>query len=201
MLRIAITGGIACGKSLVGAYISEEGVAVCDADELAHGLMVSGSHVFKAILDLFGPDILGNDGEIDRRRLGSRVFSNHAELTALNAVVHPWVKKAWLAWLENVRTSGGRAAAVIIPLLYEVGEGSGWNAVVCVSASEKVQLERLADRGLSFGDRRKRLGAQMLVSEKMKMADYVIVNNGTKDLLKQQVRIVIEHVMEKKKWQ
>ena len=79
MLRISITGGIACGKSTVGALMAEAGIAVCDADTVAHGLMRRGEEVFDKIVQLFGPRILGEDGEIDRRTLADRVFRNSGE--------------------------------------------------------------------------------------------------------------------------
>jgi len=197
MVKIAVTGGIACGKSLVGSFFSDMGLAVCDADGLAHTVMVSGSMVYRKVVDFFGDGILDDDTQIDRKKLAARVFSNPGELAVLNAIVHPEVKRAWLDWLDRTTESGFKWGVVIVPLLYEAGEGRGWDAVVCVSASEKVQLQRLAERGLSVADARKRISAQMSLSEKMRFADYVIVNNGTKDLLKQQMAMVVGHIMEK----
>mgnify|MGYP001605868741 CR=1 FL=1 len=199
MLRIAVTGGLACGKSVVGRYLAEADLAVCDADDMAHDLIARGRRAYEEIVAVFGRDILGNDGEIDRRRLGARVFSNPAELEILNRIVHPDVKKRWVKWLESRRKDGCRAAAVIVPLLYEAGEGAGWDAVVCVAASENTQIQRLLERGLSRQDIEQRIGAQMPIAEKVKLADYVIVNEGTMDLLKRQVEIVVENIMEKEK--
>ena len=201
MVKIAITGGLACGKSTVGEYLSEAGAVVCDADNLAHELMTSGKRVFEEIVGFFGKDILGVDGEIDRQRLGQRVFSNPRELNVLNSIVHPEVKKGWIKWLECSLRTGCRAAAVIVPLLYESGEDKGWDAVVCVYASEALQVQRLAKRGLSLDDIKRRIAAQMSVSEKVKLADYVIMNDGTKDLLRQQAGIILENVRENEKWE
>ncbi|MDD4871015.1 MAG: dephospho-CoA kinase [Kiritimatiellae bacterium] len=201
MLKIAITGGIACGKSLVGSYFAEKGFAVCDADDLAHGLMVSGSDVFGRLVGLFGQKILGNDGEIDRQRLGAMVFSNQEKLSLLNAAVHPDVKGLWNDWLRQKFEANCKAAVVIVPLLYETGEGRGWDAVVCVGASDATQAQRLRGRGLSDSDISRRIHVLLPVAEKMRLADYVILNDGRKSLLKQQTEIVIKHVIEKGKRQ
>jgi dephospho-CoA kinase len=200
MLRLSITGGIACGKSAVGDFMSEAGLAVCDADDLVHSLTLRGKDVFGDIVRLFGTGVIGDNGEIDRRLLGTRVFSNPGELAALNAIVHPEVKKAWLGWLAEESSRGVKAAAVIVPLLYEVGEGLGWDAVVCVSASEKIQVQRLLKRGLCADEVELRMAAQMPLQEKVRRSDFVIVNDGPRELLGQQVRMVIEHIMEKEKW-
>jgi len=199
MLKIAVTGGIACGKSLVGSFLSEEGMAVCDADDLAHSVMASGNAVYGEVVGFFGNGILGSDAGIDRQKLAARVFSNSQELAALNAIVHPAVKKAWLDWLDRMAKSGGRFGVVLVPLLYEADEGAGWDAVICVSAPEEMQLQRLIERGLSRRDAGIRISAQAGLSEKMRLADYVIMNDGTKDLLKQQVKKVVGYIMEKEK--
>lgn len=201
MLKIAITGGLACGKSTVGRYLAGKGVPVCDTDDLAHALMACGCGVFEEILKAFGREVLDNSGEIDRRRLGTRVFSDKKDLAVLNSIVHPGVKKAWNVWLKERRNSGFRCAGVIVPLLYEIGEGSGWDAVIAVCASETVQVSRLLDRGLTAKEIKMRLASQMPVSEKMRLAEYVIINDGPENLLRQQFEMVIEHVMENEKWE
>ena len=197
MFRIAVTGGLACGKSTVGEYLSKAGLAVCDADELAHRLMVPGESVFEEIVQFFGGDILSDEGEIDRQRLGARVFSNPKELEVLNRIVHPEVKKAWGNWLDCRLKDGCRAAVALVPLLCEAGEAKGWDAVVCVCASRKTQIQRLAGRGLSLDDINRRIAAQMPLAKKAELADYVIMNDESKDLLRQQTMIVLNNVMEK----
>jgi dephospho-CoA kinase len=107
------------------------------------------------------------------------------------------VKQAWAVWLKEREEEGRVAGAVVmVPLLYEVGEERGWDAVVCVSAGEVVQLGRLKERGFSEAEGRRRISAQMAVGEKMARADYVILNHGTKELLREQTRRVWAHILE-----
>src|SRR3989339_454478 len=125
MLKIAITGGLACGKSTVGKYLLGKGVPVCDTDDLAHMVMARGGGVFEEIVRVFTMDILNAAGEIDRRRLGKIVFSDKKAMAALNSIVHPEVKKAWNVWLLEQLNGGSICAGVIVPLLYEIAEGVG----------------------------------------------------------------------------
>lgn len=193
MTRIAVTGGIACGKSLVGSFLAEKGLVVCDADELAHKLMMPGEPVFQQVVKTFGKDILNAEGEIDRKVLGDRVFSDVSERLKLNAIVHPEVKKTW----EKI-TAGSGSFVVNVPLLYEAGEGEGWDAVICVYASESFQTQRLIQRGLSAEGARIRIAAQMQIMEKMIKADYVIVNNGSVEILKEQTIKIWRNILENK---
>ena len=195
MLKIAVTGGIACGKSRVGAFLAESGVPVCEADQLAHDLMGPGTRVLDEVVRAFGAGILAPDGGIDRRRLGRLVFAQPEALRALNAIVHPEVKKSWEVWLA-ARETECEAAAVIIPLLYEAGLGAGWDAVICVTASEATQRKRLACRGLTEEDARRRITAQMPTIRKAQMADYVIINDGPEGPLREQTRRVWRHIRE-----
>ena len=196
MLRVAVTGGIACGKSLVGEFLSSEGIPVCEADELARDQMRPGRPVYHRVVQAFGAGILAGDGTIDRPRLARRVFSRPGERARLNALVHPAVFRELRKWLAG-RGGNCRAAAVIVPLLYEVGEGGGWDAVVCVTASDPVRIRRMRDRGWSEPEARQRMRAQMDVERKAERADYVMVNNGTEELLREQLRRVLGLILER----
>ncbi len=197
MVRIAVTGGIACGKSLVGAYLAEQGIAVCEADRLAHEAMSRGEPVFNSVVEAFGSDILDGDGAIDRAALGKRVFSDPVMLARLNALVHPEVKRRWLRWLAEATGDGGRPAAAIIPLFYEIGEDRGeWTAVICVSAPRSRQQKWLAARGLTLKESEQRIASQWPLCRKMAMADHVIVNSGTKELLVRQTQKALRCILE-----
>lgn len=193
MLKVAVTGGVACGKSLVGASLAKAGLPVCDTDHLAHELMARGSPVYRRVREAFGEGILGAGGEIDRPALGDIVFADPPKLQALNAIVHPEVRKAWKEWMRAV---GGPAAVVIIPLLYEVGDESHWNVVVCVASPWREQRARLRERGISESKARAIIASQMPVEEKMRRADCVIFNCGTLSLLEEQTERVRKRILE-----
>lgn len=196
MLRIAITGGIACGKSAVASIISDSGFPVCEADDLAHKAIMPGSGPYEEICAEFGSDILDQNGEIDRNRLGNIVFSDPEKLDSLNKIVHPDVMQSWSRWLDDLEKDGKcKAAAVVIPLLYEIEHQEHWDLVLCIASSKAVQLERLKDRGLSLEEAEKRISAQLSVIEKMKLADFVIVNDTEKSILVRQTEKVLENVI------
>jgi len=193
---VGITGGIACGKSEVGRVLAGAGVAIRDADEVAHEVIEQDSPAYRAIRERFGAGILASDGAIDRGALGARVFANPEERAALNAIVHPAVLRNLHAWRQQKRKEG-RPAAVIIPLLFEVGATNGWTAIICVAANQPTVVERLRARGLTEDEARARIGAQMPIEEKMRRSDYVIVNEGTLDELKKKTRAVWEAILNK----
>jgi dephospho-CoA kinase len=196
MLRVAVTGGIACGKSLVGSCLGRQGFAVCEADELAHRAMAPGRPAFDKVVGLFGPGILGPDGRIDRGALGRLVFGRREKLAALNAAVHPHVIAAWRRWLEE-QPGNTAAAAIVAPLLYEAGQGGGWDGVICVASPRREQLRRLKERGLSAAEALLRIEAQMPLDRKVGLADYVVVNTGAQEALEDQVRRVADSILKR----
>ncbi len=196
MLRIAVTGGIACGKSLAGSFIAAANVSVCDSDDVAHGFLNAGSSVCRELIEVFGAQVEDSTGSIDRAALADIVFSDAENLARLNAIVHPPVKNAWLAWLDSLDNEM-TAAVVIVPLLYEIGDEDNWDAVLCIGAPEIRQRTWMGERGLTEAQIDVRLGAQMSVVEKMKRADCVVYNIGTKELLKEQTLRALQQVVEK----
>ncbi len=198
MIQIAITGGIACGKSLVGAYLAEQGWRVCEADLVAHELYTPGGAAYHAVCDLVGTDIVQVDGSIDRKKLARIVFEDQALLRALNEILHPLVRDEISKWLEMCLHAGGLGAAVIIPLLYESGMEKGWDAVVCIGCSPAVQRQRLLSRGLGEAEIDARIAAQWPMEKKMALADYPIWNDGDRETLSAAIQDVIERVSERK---
>ena len=157
VLRVAITGGIACGKSLFSRHLGELGAEILDADDVVHRLEAPGGKAVEPIRALFGPEVIGLDGGVNRAALGARVFGDHAALEELNRVVHPLVRDAINEWLSR---PGKGVRAVVIPLLFEVGWQAGWDVIVCLSASEDRQIERLVrDRCLTPEQARLRIAS------------------------------------------
>jgi dephospho-CoA kinase len=191
---IGLTGNIATGKSLVGRMLGELGAHVIDADALVRDLQRQGTLVYAAIVAEFGPNILRADGEIDRDKLGARVFSDPEALDHLEAIVHPVVGLEIESRLSDLGrthlTLDLRTVAVVEAIkLIEAGLHKRCNALWVITSRPEVQLERLVHtRGFCEADARLRIEAQAPQSEKAALADVLIENNGTLEGLREQVR-------------
>ena len=180
MLKVALTGGIATGKSHVLDRFRELGVPCLDADALAHGVMASGTEATRAIAARFGADILAADGAVDRKKLGRIVFADASARRDLEAIVHPAVYRAISAGMRAFEIIGDAPLAVVdVPLLYETGHAGDFDRVVATICPPAMQLARLQDRGLSHAAALQRVAAQMPADEKAARADYVVTTDGT----------------------
>ena len=177
-LRIAVTGGIACGKSTVAHMLERRGGEVLDTDDVAHALEAPGGAAVREIAKTFGIGVVAADGSIDRRRLGGMVFGDDAALRRLNAIIHPLIASEVDSWLAKVTKAPFKA--VLVPLLYEAGFDAkiGWDKVIAVVCSENEQIRRLKGRGLNEDEARKRIASQMPCAEKAARADCVIWNDA-----------------------
>ncbi len=197
MKKICITGGIACGKSLVGDVLREAGARVIDADDVCHDLFSRGGPVADRIVAVFGKAILNRAGGIDRKALAGIIFADAAKRERLNAIMHPAARRVINAWLKaQSRGRGAKIAAALVPLVYEAGWTGGWDAIVCVAAPLSAQIVRLARKGLSEKDARARIAAQLPLAEKISRSDYVIFNAGTLAGLRQQAALVFRSIKE-----
>ena len=178
MRRIALTGGIATGKTYVSSKFREAGVPVVDADLLARQVVAPGSPGLAAVRKRFGPDAVRPDGTMDRVRIGHVVFRDRRARQDLEAIIHPAVHKAiddFFAALPK-RTP---LAVADIPLLFESGRDGLFDAVVVVACPREMQIERVLSRDkLSREDAERRLAAQLPIEEKLKRATHV-VKTGT----------------------
>ena len=180
MLKVALTGGIATGKSHVLDQFRKRGVPCLDADALAHGVMRAGTEATAAIAQRFGPGVLASDGSVDRAKLGSVVFDDPSSRHDLEAIVHPAVYRAIAAGLRAFERLGGDPIAIVdVPLLYETSHASDFDRVIATVCPSALQLARLLDRGMSEAEARKRLAAQWPAEEKASRAHFVIRTDGT----------------------
>jgi dephospho-CoA kinase len=180
MLKVALTGGIATGKSYVLDQLRRRGVSCLDADVLAHGVTAPGTEATQAIAARFGPDVLEGDGAVDRIKLGQIVFADESARRDLEAIVHPAVYRAITAALRAFALIGGSPLAVVdVPLLYETGHQSEFERVIVTACPVEVQIRRLVGRGLSEADARLRVAAQLPTDDKVSRADFVIRTDGS----------------------
>ena len=177
MIRVALTGGIASGKSLVAAELARLGAVVIDADVLAREVVEPGTPGLAAVVERFGPEVLDGD-RLDRTRLGTLVFADAAARRDLERIIHPAVR-ARAAELE--RAAPPDAVVVhVIPLLVETGQQDDFDRVVVVDADPDTQLARLRSRdGMSEEAARARLAAQASGEERRMAADIVLSNQGS----------------------
>jgi dephospho-CoA kinase len=183
-LRVGLTGGIACGKSVVEKRLLEHGVPVLDTDRVAHELLRPPTETFRRVVERFGTGVLLEDGQLDRPALGRIVFADPAAREDLNRLVHPDVGQRWRAWLREQHSP---LAVVSIPLLYECGLESEFDGVLCVGAPQNVMIERLLRRGLTPEQAAQRIHAQWPVDRKMERATWTMTNAGSLEDLHTQV--------------
>lgn len=180
MLRVALTGGIATGKSYVLDQFRRRGVPCLDADELAHGVTAAGTEATAAIAARFGADILAPDGSVDRAKLGPIVFADSSARKELEALVHPAVYRAIAAGVRGFEMLGGyRFVVVDVPLLFETGAEKEFDRVVVTICPPEMQIARLVARGMTEDQARQRLAAQWPTEEKATRADFVVRTDGS----------------------
>ena len=196
MLTIAITGGIACGKSTVGRALEARGIPVQDADAVAHAVMDNDAALNAALRAAFGDAIADASGKIDRAALGRLVFHDAAARGRLNALVHPRVRADLLAWRRGLAVRQPAVCAALIPLLFESGMARDWDATVCVAAAPALQEARLRARGLTSDEARRRMAAQMPLADKIARSDFVILNNGGLDVLERYIEWMLNRILE-----
>jgi len=181
---VGLTGGIATGKSSFAGALRALGVPVIDADRLAREAVARGTAALRALVAAFGAEILGPDGELDRKRMAARVFPDAQARARLEAIVHPAVRERVKAETARLAAAGHELAFYDVPLLFEVGLDRELEAVAAVWAPRPAQLARLRARdGLSPEEAEARLAAQLTADEKAARADFVVVNDGPRALL------------------
>ena len=188
ILKIGLTGGIATGKSSVSNILKQKGAIIIDADKIVHKLMEPEQKLWYDIINAFGKNILLENNQINRKKLGEIIFNDQNKREKLNQITHPRV----IAEIENKMdklADGNNIIVAEVPLLFEVGMEDLFTEVWVVVADKEIQISRLKQRdGLNVESAQKRIAAQMPLAKKKELADRIINNNGTKKELKKQIR-------------
>ncbi len=190
--RVALTGGIATGKSYVRSRFEALGVPTIDSDVLARAVIAPGTNGLQAVVRLFGPEIVDASGGVDRKRLGAIVFADPARRRALEQIIHPAVRRATDAWFAalNPETPFGIAD---IPLLYEAGRDGDFDAVIVTACDPEEQVRRIVARDdLTEVEARQRIAAQLPTAEKVSRAGFVIRTDASFAETDRQVRAVFQ---------
>ncbi|HBE07287.1 MAG TPA: dephospho-CoA kinase [Firmicutes bacterium] len=194
MLTVALTGGIASGKTTVAGMFQSLGVPLIDSDLLAHQAIMPQGEAYQEVVAHFGSEILNDDNDrtINRGRLGAIVFGNSTRLQLLNSIVHPVVIRNIDALLSEYRTQGHKVVLIDIPLLYEAGKTDDFDFAILVYVPADMQKGRLLDRNkeLSGAEAEVRLKAQLPIEFKVERADFVIDNSGSREQTRAQVEKV-----------
>jgi dephospho-CoA kinase len=176
MLRVGLTGSIGVGKSFVGSVFIELGCRVLDADQTAREVVMPGTAGLKALVEVFGEDILATDGTLDRKRLGARIFADQSERQRLNHLLHPFIIARQDEILNEWEAEDPNGIGIVdAALMIESGGYKRFDKLIVVHCRPEVQLERLMLRDkLSRDEAQRRINSQMSQEEKQKFADYLI---------------------------
>lgn len=201
-MKVALTGGIACGKSTFAKFLRELGIRLLDADDVVHELEAAGGAAVPAIAARFGPAVLAPDGAVDRPALAAVVFASPSARRDLEALLFPLVRARLLSFLSPAPPppAPGTLSLVVIPLLFESHWEGDYDTIVAITSPLECQIERMVrTRGYSRAHAEARLAAQMPVAEKAARADFVVVNDSTQEHLRNEARRLVAWLKERAK--
>jgi len=181
MLTVGLTGGVASGKTTVSQILKEEGAYLIDADQIARELVEPRRPAWREITRAFGKEILQNNGTLHRKRLGAIAFSDPLKRRLLNQILHPRIRREMLRQARQIGRKDPQAIVIFdVPLLVETGFHQEMDRVVVVTSTKRQQMERLKKRaGMREEETRRIIASQMGIEKKVKVADFVIRNEGS----------------------
>jgi dephospho-CoA kinase len=194
VLRVGLTGGLACGKTFVGEALAQLGCHVLQADRLGHEVLLPGGEAFAQVVSEFGSGVLDQAGALDRRALAAEVFEKPERLALLNRLVHPPVQRREEEWLARAAAQDPHGIAVVeAAILVETGSYRRFHKLIVVTCDVEQQVQRSMKRdGTAREDVLARLSRQMPLAGKLKFADFVIDASGTKEETVRQTHTVYE---------
>lgn len=196
MLLVGLTGGIGSGKSTVARFLADHGAVILDADVFARDAVRAGSEALASVVRRFGDDLVGADGELDRRALASIVFADRVALADLEAIVHPEVRRMVLDGIQP-ELDTDHVVVLVNPLLIEMGAHRDCDVVVVISTEPETQIRRSVARGMEEADARARLAAQLPLDERARAADVLLDNEGSLEDLETEVAVLWQDLAER----
>ena len=188
---IGLTGSIASGKSTIAEMIRAYDIPIVDGDVIARQVVEKGSPTLQKIVESFGQDVLTEDGELNRPKLGEIIFSNNVKRQQLNSIMHPAIREEMLR-KRDAYVAEGKHVVMDIPLLFESKLQHFVEKILVVTVSPELQLERLMKRNnLTEKEAKMRIASQLPLSEKEAGADAVIYNNGTIEQSREQLQTIL----------
>jgi dephospho-CoA kinase len=196
MLIVGLTGGVASGKTSVSRVLREEGAYLIDGDQIARELIQPHTSAWNELKRVFGREILKEDGSIHRERLAARVFSDPKQRNFLNRILHPRIKAEMERKMKEIGQKDPDAIVVIdAALIVETGDYEQMDKLIVVTSTEEQQIERLRDRdGRSREEAQRIFSSQMALEEKLKLADFVIRNEGSFEETKRRAKEVFQEL-------
>jgi len=192
---VGLTGGIASGKSTVAKILESFGAAIVNADTLSREVVEPGREAWQEIVAAFGAEVLQPDQGLDRQKLRTIIFNNPEARRKIESIIHPRVRALAEQRIHDHTAAGYDVVVYEVPLLFEGNLHEWLRPVILVACDVDTQLQRLQQRdGLDRAQAQKHIDAQMSLTEKRRLADYVIENNGSVDDLKRQVEAVLEKI-------
>ena len=189
-MNIGLTGGIGCGKSTALQFFREAGAAVLETDAVVRHLLETDRELIEAIGAAFGEGVINAQGRVDRAALAATVFHNSEATALLESIVHPRVRHHWMHALRE-----NHAVLIVeIPLLFEKDLQGHFTKTICVGSEPEIQRQRLLARGMSESQIQYRKDRQLGLDEKLRRADIILHNNGSRDHLKAQVEWVMRGI-------
>lgn len=198
MPLIALTGGIASGKSTIARRLAEHGAVIVDADQIVRDVQSPGSPVLERIAEAFGTAVIAPDGSLDRSALGAKVFGDADLLTRLNAIVHPAVREESQRRFDAALADDAEAVVIYdVPLLVEARVDDPWDLIVVAHAPAAVRRQRLVDlRGMDENAAQDRIDAQVSDDRRLAIADVVIDTSDTLERTLEQTDALWERISE-----
>lgn len=192
MFIIGITGGIGSGKSTVAAILRTAGIDIVDADQISHTVTAPGGSAVADIIDIFGTDILDENGAIDRKKLANIVFSDRKKLDQLSLIIHSEVISEIGKRIKQLTAAGKKVVALDVPIPVEHGFIDRCDTIWSVYTPEPIRIKRLLERGLSEDEAQRRISMQLTREEFQKLSDKEIINDDNFDTLHLRVKQLLE---------